>query len=324
MLCRLFCMTALILGGGVTPAWSWFEDFDASSHGFTVQTVGNGGTFSYLGGADKYAKVTGSGTFDTLFNAGFAATHSDVFTTTVVAATVNFESAGSSPMSILARSNGNASAPTGYGLLYAKNDNTFDLVRTNGNLTNITYGASIASNGTTSNQYRLELKIEGSDITARVFNFSTNSFVGTMNWTESSYASGITGISSAGLFSYAATYDDVGGTGVLGDANFDQTVNFADFVILSNNFGLTNRLWDQGDFNLDGVVSFADFVILSNNFGLSASPEELAAMNAFGATHVPEPTSLTLCAVGLGVLAWRHRRMQKTRKSSLPMGQGCV
>ena len=106
-------------------------------------------------------------------------------------------------------------------------------------------------------------------------------------------------------------YDNFGATGVLGDANFDGAVTFADFVTLSNNFGLSDRGFIHGDFNGDSSVSFADFVILSNNFGLSASPEELAAMNAFGATHVPEPSALALGAMGLIALAGLNRLRKK-------------
>jgi len=58
---------------------------------------------------------------------------------------------------------------------------------------------------------------------------------------------------------------------VIGDGNLDNVVNFADFVILSNNYGATNPRWSQGDYNGDGVVNFADFVQLSNNYGQTAA-----------------------------------------------------
>jgi hypothetical protein len=56
---------------------------------------------------------------------------------------------------------------------------------------------------------------------------------------------------------------------LLGDLNADLQVSFADFLILSMNFGksVTNR--SQGDLNADGRVGFADFLILSENFGRS-------------------------------------------------------
>lgn len=52
-----------------------------------------------------------------------------------------------------------------------------------------------------------------------------------------------------------------------GDANRDNVVSFADFLILSANFGETNASFEQGDFDQNGKVDFADFLVLSANFG---------------------------------------------------------
>lgn len=52
-----------------------------------------------------------------------------------------------------------------------------------------------------------------------------------------------------------------------GDANEDGEVSFADFLILSANFGQVSASWEDGDFNEDGNVNFADFLLLSRNFG---------------------------------------------------------
>jgi hypothetical protein len=57
-----------------------------------------------------------------------------------------------------------------------------------------------------------------------------------------------------------------------GDANLDGHVRFADFVLLSNNFGRQDALWSDGDFDRDGRVEFSDFTILANNFGRSRQP----------------------------------------------------
>jgi hypothetical protein len=54
-----------------------------------------------------------------------------------------------------------------------------------------------------------------------------------------------------------------------GDVNNDQSVDFADFLALSNNFGLNDAAWEDGDLNADQVVDFADFLLLSQNFGTS-------------------------------------------------------
>jgi ELWxxDGT repeat protein len=52
-----------------------------------------------------------------------------------------------------------------------------------------------------------------------------------------------------------------------GDVNSDGKVDFADFLVLSANFG--NRTTEGvavGDLNLDGTVTFADFILLSARF----------------------------------------------------------
>jgi hypothetical protein len=105
--------------------------------------------------------------------------------------------------------------------------------------------------------------------------------------------------------------------GFLGDANDNGTVEFSDFVSLANNFGTNNTGWNGGDFNNDGITNFTDFVTLANNFGQSisgssftATPDQLAAMQAFAAspTQIPEPTTLSLLALALPLLARRVPR----------------
>ena len=85
---------------------------------------------------------------------------------------------------------------------------------------------------------------------------------------------------------------------ISGDADGDGQVQFSDFLILSNNFGLPGQYTD-GDFDADGEVQFSDFLTLSQNFGVS-SPKAAA---------VPEPvgTYLALCGV-LSLGAYRRRR----------------
>ena len=51
-----------------------------------------------------------------------------------------------------------------------------------------------------------------------------------------------------------------------GDANMDGQVTFADFFILSSNFGATGVSRTEGDFDGDGKVGFSDFLILSANY----------------------------------------------------------
>ena len=53
-----------------------------------------------------------------------------------------------------------------------------------------------------------------------------------------------------------------------GDTDLNGKVNFADFLVLSANFGSHNATWEMGDSNLDGEVEFGDFLELSANYGV--------------------------------------------------------
>jgi hypothetical protein len=99
-----------------------------------------------------------------------------------------------------------------------------------------------------------------------------------------------------------------------GDADLNQTVNFVDFQILERNFGLPGRTWNEADFNGDGTVSFADFQFLFQNFGQSfpvaatpPSAAEMAAIEGFYATHVPEPIAGGIVSLGALYLLGRRR-----------------
>jgi len=93
-----------------------------------------------------------------------------------------------------------------------------------------------------------------------------------------------------------------------GDANFDGEVDLADFGILRANFGSgPNDVRVPADFNLDGEVDLADFGILRANFGASVTAADLAAVDAWFASVVPEPATAGLLAVG-GLTLLRRRR----------------
>lgn len=80
------------------------------------------------------------------------------------------------------------------------------------------------------------------------------------------------------------------------DANFDGSVGFDDFLILSNHFGATGG-WQQADFTCDGMVAFDDFLLLSSSFG--------ATRGSAVAKNVPEPS------FGIaGVFAWLVVRLR--------------
>lgn len=56
-------------------------------------------------------------------------------------------------------------------------------------------------------------------------------------------------------------------TPIIGDLNFDGAVNFADLLILAQNYGRgPAATWAQGDLNGDGTVDFADLLLLAQNY----------------------------------------------------------
>ncbi len=68
---------------------------------------------------------------------------------------------------------------------------------------------------------------------------------------------------------------------LLGDLDGDGAVAFADFLVLSTNFGQNVSTYGEGDVDCDSSVAFADFLVLSTNFG-----QTLGAVSS-----VPEPTA---------------------------------
>ncbi|MEM1011809.1 MAG: hypothetical protein AAGI46_06265 [Planctomycetota bacterium] len=96
-----------------------------------------------------------------------------------------------------------------------------------------------------------------------------------------------------------------------GDANLDGTVDLADFGILRANFGLSAGdfpipQFRLADFNGDATVDLADFGILRANFGSSA-PSDVAALDAWYASVVPEPATASIVSLA-GLTLLRRRR----------------
>jgi len=86
-----------------------------------------------------------------------------------------------------------------------------------------------------------------------------------------------------------------------GDANKDGVVNFTDYLILGQNFGLAGG-WTSGDFNSDGIVNFSDYLALSQNFGSGG----LGGLDS-AYSSVPEPATLSILARGLFGLIRRRK-----------------
>jgi|GEM_PF-4916840 len=82
-----------------------------------------------------------------------------------------------------------------------------------------------------------------------------------------------------------------------GDLDGNGQVEFADFLVLSSNFG-GEADGEGGDIDCDGMVAFSDFLVMSNNFGQSVR-----------AASVPEPSAGLLGLVSVAsIMLVRKRR----------------
>jgi|GEM_PF-1632093 len=86
-----------------------------------------------------------------------------------------------------------------------------------------------------------------------------------------------------------------------GDADLNGTVEFADFLALSEGFGSPGG-WSNGNFDGRDGVDFSDFLLLSDNFG---------AGDAAASQTVPEPTLMILLIPLAGVVLIRRTRTLK-------------
>ena len=89
----------------------------------------------------------------------------------------------------------------------------------------------------------------------------------------------------------------------LGDTDLNGTVDFADFLSLSENFGKSGG-WGQGDFDGSGTVGFADFLALSANFDRTN----------VAAVVVPEPIGCASFAMVTMFVCLSRRSRRSSRK----------
>lgn len=99
------------------------------------------------------------------------------------------------------------------------------------------------------------------------------------------------------------------------DANLDGVVDFSDFQILQNNYGLSDAVtFIDGDFNGDGIVDFSDFQILQNSYGyidsLLIAADATLDLTALPASlqAVPEPATAAMLSIGGALLLRRKKK----------------
>lgn len=91
-----------------------------------------------------------------------------------------------------------------------------------------------------------------------------------------------------------------------GDYNQDMVVNDLDYQVWRAAFGTTRSSVHDApyaDGNYDGVVDAADYVVWRDHFG----QVQTGAGSAFGGSVVPEPSTVFLFAVGIGMMLSRRR-----------------
>jgi hypothetical protein len=104
-----------------------------------------------------------------------------------------------------------------------------------------------------------------------------------------------------------------------GDAFLAGTVNFADLLVVAQNFNKTGEDWAGGNFtyNPTGLVNFADLLIVAQNFNQVLPPPGGSSIGLGGNVstmdvNVPEPSALALAAgAGATLLARRRGRREQ-------------
>lgn len=138
-----------------------------------------------------------------------------------------------------------------------------------------------------------------------------NNWLGRSNWTNDANFEGT--FDEFRIYDYALSPDEVLGSseagpdelvvseGIAGDVDGNGKVEFADFLILAENFGQpADPAGCCGDIDGNGEVAFADFLILAENFG---------KMVGQAGSAVPEPSGMAVLVIlGLSLVDWNRRR----------------
>ena len=99
---------------------------------------------------------------------------------------------------------------------------------------------------------------------------------------------------------------------ILGDANLDGNVDFADLVTLAQHYNQqSGATWQDGDFDQDGKVNFSDLVILAAHYGQSLNGGQGPANEDLDMpleTNLPEPG---ICALMVFAALVARRRGPK-------------
>ena len=130
------------------------------------------------------------------------------------------------------------------------------------------------------------------------------------------------------IYGASATFDGetIDSTAVLvkytlyGDADFNRTVDFNDFLKLQNGFGGTNGSFAQGDFNYDGATDFNDFLMLQNNFN-----QTLPATVLTGGSKTPVvPPAAPVATASIAGVVFRDNNKNGKFDSGDGVGRGAV
>jgi len=124
------------------------------------------------------------------------------------------------------------------------------------------------------------------------------------------------GANQGGGAAFTFTNYNVSGTGVTlldaaaGDVNLDGQINGLDLGIFLHNYGTNTSGFTNGDLNGDGQVNGLDLGIFLHNYGIAyGTVTPNAGISAqVGSSAVPEPTSLSLLALGSLALMRRRNR----------------